>query len=82
MTSEKPRQIFGILKPLNSYTEVDIKESYVIDSSRLQTKAGWTPFDGMRVTGKVTEVVLNGEKVFDGENIKGQPRGMVTFPAS
>lgn len=79
LTSTNPRKIFGIIKQPETYTEVDIKESYIIDASKLRTKCGWTPFEGMEVVGRINKVVLRGEVVFDGEEVKG-PRGKVIFP--
>lgn len=80
LTSYQPRLIFGLRPDHETYTEVDLKESYVIDSSKLQTKAGWTPFEGMRVTGRVVKTVLRGNLVFDGKEIKEPPRGRVIYP--
>ena len=79
LTSYKPRLIFGLIPNHDTYTEVDLKESYVIDSSNLQTKAGWTPFEGVRVTGRIVRTVLRGDVVFDGEEIMEPPRGRVTY---
>ncbi len=80
LTSTMPRKIFGILKEVDTYTEVDLKESYIIDSSKLKTKAGWTPFEGVRVTGRVVKTVLRGDVVFDREEVKEPPRGRVIYP--
>ena len=82
LTSTMPRKIFGILKEVDTYTEVDLKESYIIDSSKLKTKAGWTPFEGVRVTGRIVKVVLRGGVVYDGESITEDPRGRVIYPAA
>lgn len=71
LTSINPRKIFGIPEQENTYVEVDMGESYVIDEKNLQTKCGWTPFTGMKVTGKVKKVVLRGKVVFDGKEIFG-----------
>jgi carbamoyl-phosphate synthase/aspartate carbamoyltransferase/dihydroorotase len=79
-TSTKPRQIFGISDQPETYTEVDLKESYTIDSSKLKTKCAWTPYDGKRVTGKVVKVVLRGNVVFDGDKIENDPIGKVIYP--
>ena len=81
LTSSNPRRIFYLSMESETYTEVDLKESYLISSSNLKTKCGWTPFDGRRVTGKVVKVVLRGETVFDGENIIGLPNGKVVYSA-
>jgi len=79
LTSTNPRKIFALPIVPETYTEVDLKESYLISSSNLKTKCGWTPFNGMRVTGKVIKVVLRGKIVFNGENIIGMPSGKVVY---
>jgi carbamoyl-phosphate synthase/aspartate carbamoyltransferase/dihydroorotase len=80
MTSKRPKEIFGIKDDPDTYTEVDLKESYIIDSSKLQSKSAWTPFDGVRVKGKIEKVVLRGKVIFDGEEIKGPPSGRTIQP--
>jgi dihydroorotase-like cyclic amidohydrolase len=80
LTSTNPRRIFGISEAPDTYTEVDLSHSYIISSEHLKTKSGWTPFEGMRVTGRVAKVVLRGVVVFDGENIQQSPMGQVIYP--
>lgn len=76
LTSSSPRKIFGILEQENTFVEVDLDSRYTITDKQLFTKCGWTPFAGMKVTGKVIKVVLRGKVVFDGQNISG-PYGQV-----
>lgn len=76
LTSTNPRKVFGVPDQPETFVEVDMEESYVIDDKALQTKCGWTPFAGMKVIGKVKKVVLRGEMVFDGQNVFG-PFGQV-----
>jgi dihydroorotase len=80
LTSVNPRRVFNIKVTPGTYTEADVTHSYVIRSDNLQTRAGWTPFEGMRVTGRVAKVFLRGEMVFDGEKVVGTPRGNVVNP--
>lgn len=79
LTSTNPRKIFGLSETPETYTEIDLKESYFLNSANLKTKCAWSPFDGKRVTGKVVRVVLRGKTVFDGENIVGKPKGKVIY---
>ncbi|MBI2022599.1 dihydroorotase, partial [Candidatus Daviesbacteria bacterium] len=46
----------------------------------LFTKCGWTPFEGMRVKGKVIRTVLRGQTVFENGKIVGEPSGKVVYP--
>jgi len=80
LTSTNPRKIFGIRELSETFTEVDLKESYVIDTKNLKTKCAWTPFEGRRVTGKILRVVLRGRTVYDGEKVIGGPTGRIVFP--
>lgn len=83
LTSTNPRKIFGLPDANDgTYTLIDLKKMYLISSDNLKTKCGWTPFEGMRVTGKVRQVVFRGQTVFDGETIIGQPRGNIIYPQS
>ncbi len=80
LTSTNPRRIFDIRETPDTYTEVDLKHSYVVDSRNLKTKAGWTSFEGMRVTGRIVKVVLRGNVVFDGEDIQHPAMGRIVYP--
>jgi dihydroorotase len=64
-----PQRIFGLTPPPDTSTLVDLQASYVIDNAQMRTQCGWTPFDGMKVQGRIMEVWIRGQQVFDGENI-------------
>lgn len=68
-----PRRIFGLPCGDDTYTRVDTDAEYTIDSANLRGACGWTPFDGARVAGRIVEVVIRGERVFDGENVLVPP---------
>ncbi|MBI2338649.1 amidohydrolase family protein [Candidatus Daviesbacteria bacterium] len=78
LTSTNPRKVFKIPEQENTYIEVDLEESYEIKNENLQTKCGWSPFAGMKVTGKVKKVVLRGNIAYDGQNLFG-PYGQVNI---
>jgi len=71
ITSVNPRKIFDLPEQEDTYVEVDTEESYILENDNLQTKCGWTPFAGMKVTGRGKSVVLRGQQVFDGKNVLG-----------
>lgn len=79
LMSSNPRKLFSLSDDGKTYLEVDMDEKYEIKNESLFTKCGWTPFDGMKVKGKVKKVVLRGKEVFDGEKVLG-PFGKVIFP--
>lgn len=76
ITSTNPCKVFNMPEQEETFVEVDMDESYEITNESLQTKCGWTPFVGMKVTGKIKKVILRGQVVYDGQNIFG-PFGRV-----
>jgi len=64
-----PAKIFGIKVDKETYTEVDLNSSFIIHNSSLFTKCGWSPFEGMKVKGKVVRVFIRGKKVFENGKI-------------
>lgn len=73
LTATNPARIFGVRQFTQTYVEIVLQESWVIDKSGLKTKCGWSPFEGKKVTGRIKAVYIRGEKVFDGENVLVQP---------
>jgi dihydroorotase len=69
LLSTNPRYIWGINCPPDTYVLVDLDAEYVIAADRMYSQCGWTPFEGMRVRGKVVETWIRGQQVFDGEQI-------------
>ena len=49
---------------VGNLTVVDLGESYRIDPSEFESKAKYSPFQGMRVTGKVLCTIVRGQPVF------------------
>uniref|UniRef100_A0A8C4S7Z4 Multifunctional protein CAD n=1 Tax=Erpetoichthys calabaricus TaxID=27687 RepID=A0A8C4S7Z4_ERPCA len=65
---ENPLRIFSLPAQENTYVEVDLEHEWVIPSHMQFTKSKWTPFEGMKVKGKVRRVVLRGEVAYiDGQ---------------
>lgn len=69
LVADNPRRIFCLSAPADTFTRVDLEDSYVITGNNLHTKPKWSPFEGMRVYGRVREVWIRGVKAFDGENV-------------
>ena len=65
--NDNPRQIFGLPKQ-DAVVEVDTDAEWILHGAEQQTRAGWTPFEGRPMRGRVTRVTLRGEEVLrDGE---------------
>jgi carbamoyl-phosphate synthase/aspartate carbamoyltransferase/dihydroorotase len=69
LVATNPRRIFGLDCPAETYTLVDVDESFIIERENLYTLCGWSPFEGMRVYGRVRAVCIRGHQVYDGEKI-------------
>ncbi len=54
-------------------TLVDPQPEWTIGETPLQTKCGWTPFEGRRVRGRVERVLLRGQTVFDAGEVLAEP---------
>jgi carbamoyl-phosphate synthase / aspartate carbamoyltransferase / dihydroorotase len=82
MTSTNPRKIFNISEQENTYVEVDLDAPQTISNEALFTKAGWTPFVGMEIKGKIISTILRGETVFNEGQIVDGGSGKVVFPGN
>ncbi|UMM16623.1 hypothetical protein L5515_013559 [Caenorhabditis briggsae] len=71
--SVNPRRIFNLPTQDDTYIEVDMGEEWTIPENGGQSKAGWTPFAGRRVYGKVHNVVIRGEEAFVDGRIVATP---------
>jgi carbamoyl-phosphate synthase/aspartate carbamoyltransferase/dihydroorotase len=72
-SSTNPRQIFGLPEQPETWVEVDPDVEWVIRAEQFYSRCGWTPFEGMRVRGRVERVVLRGQEVFRGGQVLAQP---------
>ena len=62
------------------FSIVDLKHQRTITNDWIVTPAGWTPFDGMRVTGWPVAVILRGAIVMRDDAVHGTPQGaLVAF---
>ncbi len=69
LIATNPRRIFDLPADDDSYTLVDLDASTVIDRADLHSACGWSPFEGMRVVGKVQSVTIRGQLAYDGEKV-------------
>jgi dihydroorotase-like cyclic amidohydrolase len=58
---DAPRRIYRLAEQPQTYVEVDLDEQHVLGESPLYTRCGWTPFAGMRVCGRLKQVMLRGQ---------------------
>lgn len=67
-----PAKIIGLNPDSNTSIKVSMKE-YKISNDQIISKTGWTPFAGKKVVGKVIEVKLHGDTVFQNGKIIAKP---------
>jgi dihydroorotase len=84
MTSHGPNRLFGIANKGRiavgydaDFTIVDMQRRETITNDWVKSRAGWTPYDGVTVTGWPVGTIVRGHKVmWQGELVtpgKGQP---------
>lgn len=82
LMAEGPRRLFGCLNKGRiavgldaDFTVVDLKREETISNSWIQSRSGWTPFDGQKVTGWPVMTIVGGEVVMRDGQLLGLPRG-------
>jgi allantoinase len=55
------------------FTIIDPSITWTLRAEDMHSSAGWTPFDGMEVEGKVTRTILRGKSIYDGEKVTAEP---------
>jgi dihydroorotase len=82
LTSHGPSRIFGIARKGRiaqgydaDFTIIDLKKKRTISNDWIASKCGWTPYDGMSVTGWVQGTIVRGRKVMWNDEILGQAHG-------
>jgi dihydroorotase len=87
LTSAGPSRLFGIARKGRiavgydaDLTVVDLRRQTMISNSWIASRAGWTPYDGMRVTGWPVGTVVRGSRVmWEGELISPARGEAVSF---
>ena len=82
LTSAGPARIFNIagkgriaLGYDADFTVVSLNAARTIENRWIRSRAGWTPFDGMRVRGWPIATVVRGRVVMRDDELLGPPRG-------
>ncbi|MEO0412015.1 MAG: dihydroorotase [Pseudomonadota bacterium] len=56
-------------------TLVDLKKQWTVSSDWLEGKCGWSPFEGMTLTGKAVGTIIRGQQVMAEDTILGEAQG-------
>jgi dihydroorotase len=82
LTSHGPGRIFGIARKGRiaegydaDFTIVDLKHRQKITDQWMESRAGWTPYDGVEVTGWPRGTIIRGRRVMWEGEIMGEAQG-------
>jgi carbamoyl-phosphate synthase/aspartate carbamoyltransferase/dihydroorotase len=70
---DNPRRIFKLPEQPGTWIEVDLDHTWELRASEMQTRCGWTPFEGMRVRGLVRKVTLRGAVAYQDGAVLAAP---------
>lgn len=73
LTSTNPARIFNVPRQANTTVEVEIGQRYRLPSAGWQTKANWSPFDGVEVSGRVLRTTLRGQVAYEEGQVLAPP---------
>ncbi len=77
----RPRRIFHLPPPPDTYTEVELGPTWTLDERALFTRAGWSPFTGFPLRARVRRTVIRGHVHFEEGHILAPPgSGQVLQP--
>ncbi|MBC7372224.1 MAG: dihydroorotase [Bdellovibrionaceae bacterium] len=90
LVTENPRRVFGVQNKGRieigydaDFTVVDMKKTRTITNDWIVSKCGWTPYDGMKVTGWPTHTILLGRTVMENDQLILPSTGLgVNFAAT
>lgn len=66
---EFPKSIFGVPDQGDTYVDFDTEAAWTVGEGGYETKAQSSPFEGMRLPGRVEKVVIRGKVLVDGGRI-------------
>lgn len=82
MTSHSAQRLFNLREKGRialgyhaDFTIVDLKREWTVDKQWLASKCGWSPFEGMTLTGKPIGTLIQGRIVMWQDELVGEPEG-------
>jgi len=54
---------------------IDPNQSWIVSPENILYKCGWSPFEGVEFSNKIVSTFVNGEQVFNNDNIQETIRG-------
>ncbi len=82
LTSAGPQRVFGLVNKGRiaagydaDFTVVDLKKRWTVTGDWLASKCGWSPFEGMMLTGKPVGTIIRGNRVMWEDTLASQAIG-------
>jgi len=82
LTAHGPQRIFGLATKGRiavgwdaDFTLVDLKAQRTIENKWIASRCGWTPYDGVKVTGWPVATIIRGRFVMEHDALHGVARG-------
>jgi dihydroorotase len=82
LTSAGPQRIFGLVGKGRialgydaDFTIVDLKKQWTVGSQWLASRCGWSPFEGMKLTGKAMGTIVRGHRVMWEDSLANAAQG-------
>jgi allantoinase len=54
-------------------TIIDPQQTWTLRAQDLHSSAGWTPYEGRAMQGRITKTIVRGEVVYDGRQVTAAP---------
>jgi carbamoyl-phosphate synthase/aspartate carbamoyltransferase/dihydroorotase len=64
-----PRRIYDLPKQPATFVEFDPDAEWEARGTELRSRCGWTPFEGMKLRGRVCRVTLRGELAYENDHV-------------
>ena len=58
-----PKKIFHIPDQADTFVELDPDAEWTVGADGYESKCGWSPFDGWKLYGKISTVVIRGKEI-------------------
>lgn len=68
-----PRRIFGLPEQPETWVEIDPLAEWEVRATHLHSRCGWTPFEGMKLRGRVRTVQLRGAPAYGDGQVLAAP---------
>jgi carbamoyl-phosphate synthase/aspartate carbamoyltransferase/dihydroorotase len=70
---DNPRRIFNLREQVATVVQLDLDARWTVRGDYLKSRCAWTPFEGMNARGRIVQVDLRGQTVYQAPDILVEP---------